>query len=903
MNNIKNILFISLLFVFAFAKTDNYKVKSDIEIIVNSERPVLVETTPDISVQTREEITLFSEDFETGAQGWETGSGWQFDTSNYNSETTSMRSPNDASTYDNVWNLMSPQLALPALGEGETMGFSFYVYGDTPTPNQADDPSTTEDESTYLADYYQVSVMDIDALAWGANSFDSYDGSSYWCGVEDLDNADYGYLDSWIQFLDTPSFTVPAGGVLSADMKWSIESPAGAVVAGTCTDGWDAANVRISSDGGETWDLLTTNDRPYDFDCGYGWLWNSSDYDTDGPLNDLAAGWGGTQDWANFDFNLSSYAGQDVIVRFAFGSDPAYCTNDDGSITGFHVDNIAVSGGALDCSPESNCDVSINGAVWVDQFYDYFSEADERPGSLQWDHYVAGLPFNGNVFLDISDFAEKTVTFRFQSRYDTDAPGTPQGEGIFIDDFRIFKNSGGNTPAPTGLTGEAQSESVNLSWNDMNASGTDDFAFDDGQFDENNGITLTGDGDAWAAERFEFFGPSTVNSVEVYSVNPSAVDVTVGAFGQIGTLFDPSPSYSVSATLQPGWNTVDIGLVPWEMNNSFLIGYTFSATVTAGLDGSGTSNNSMTLLSGGWDTWSDVATSSDLIQGEWGVRANVSYQGAGVTYNVYVDGAMDQSGLTDNTATVDGLQNNTTYVFGVSATYPSGDESDISSTIEGTPQAQTVHEESYDDGSAESTFNAGSSQFTAVRYSASSDGEDVVRFKWLQEGDGGAFYLKMYEDDNGMPGAETYSRVMAGGLLDGWNTYDLSSEALSVSGDFWIGTKEFSSTKPFGLDTDSNSGDSYSTASGSWASIAEGNLMVRVFLDCGFEGCNDEPQCSPGDVSGDGIINVLDIVATVNFVLGTDTPNSDEQCAADANGDGIINVLDIVSIVNAVLGN
>ena len=99
------------------------------------------------------------------------------------------------------------------------------------------------------------------------------------------------------------------------------------------------------------------------------------------------------------------------------------------------------------------------------------------------------------------------------------------------------------------------------------------------------------------------------------------------------------------------------------------------------------------------------------------------------------------------------------------------------------------------------------------------------------------------------------------------------------------------------MDTDSNSGDSYSTASGSWAPIAEGNLMVRVFLDCGFEGCNEEPQCSPGDVSGDGIINVLDIV------LGSDTPNSDEQCAADANGDGIINVLDIVSIVNAVLGN
>jgi len=337
------------------------------------------------------------------------------------------------------------------------------------------------------------------------------------------------------------------------------------------------------------------------------------------------------------------------------------------------------------------------------------------------------------------------------------------------------------------------------------------------------------------------------------------------------------------------------------MNNSFLIGYTFSSTVTAGLDGSGVSNNSMTLLNAGWDTWADIATASDLPQGEWGVRANVSYDGAGVTYNVYVDGIMNQSGLADNSATVTGLVNNTTYTFGVSATYASGDESDISDTVEVTPQAQTVYEDSIDDGSAETFFNAGSSQFTAVRYTAASTGVDVVRFKWLQEGDGGAFYLKMYEDDNGMPGAETYSRVMAGGLVDGWNTYDLSTEGLSVSGDFWVGTKEFSSTKPFGLDTDSNSGDSYSTASGSWASI-DGNLMIRVFLDCGAN-CDEEPQCSAGDVNSDGIVNVLDIVSTVNFVLGANTPSADEQCAADTNSDGIINVLDIVSIVNLVLGN
>ena len=59
-------------------------------------------------------------------------------------------------------------------------------------------------------------------------------------------------------------------------MKWAIEDYAGATVAGTCTDGWDAANVRLSVDGGESWSLLNGSD-PYDFDCGYGWLWNSSD--------------------------------------------------------------------------------------------------------------------------------------------------------------------------------------------------------------------------------------------------------------------------------------------------------------------------------------------------------------------------------------------------------------------------------------------------------------------------------------------------------------------------------------------------------------------------------------------------------------------------------------------------
>ena len=53
-----------------------------------------------------------------------------------------------------------------------------------------------------------------------------------------------------------------------------------------------------------------------------------------------------------------------------------------------------------------------------------------------------------------------------------------------------------------------------------------------------------------------------------------------------------------------------------------------------------------------------------------------------------------------------------------------------------------------------------------------------------------------------------------------------------------------------------------------------------------------------GDVNGDDIINVLDIILTVNIVLGS----ADFSQNADMNQDGIVNILDIVSLVNIILG-
>ena len=60
-------------------------------------------------------------------------------------------------------------------------------------------------------------------------------------------------------------------------------------------------------------------------------------------------------------------------------------------------------------------------------------------------------------------------------------------------------------------------------------------------------------------------------------------------------------------------------------------------------------------------------------------------------------------------------------------------------------------------------------------------------------------------------------------------------------------------------------------------------------------------SCTQLDVNNDGVINIIDVVQTVNLVLGSTAPNEWESCAADGNSDGIINVIDIVILVNYIL--
>ena len=73
------------------------------------------------------------------------------------------------------------------------------------------------------------------------------------------------------------------------------------------------------------------------------------------------------------------------------------------------------------------------------------------------------------------------------------------------------------------------------------------------------------------------------------------------------------------------------------------------------------------------------------------------------------------------------------------------------------------------------------------------------------------------------------------------------------------------------------------------------------FSEMEFDWCGecggDGSSCNIlGDVNGDGLINVLDVVMLVNAVL-----DGDYSEPGDMNQDGVLDVLDIVTLVNIIL--
>ena len=87
------------------------------------------------------------------------------------------------------------------------------------------------------------------------------------------------------------------------------------------------------------------------------------------------------------------------------------------------------------------------------------------------------------------------------------------------------------------------------------------------------------------------------------------------------------------------------------------------------------------------------------------------------------------------------------------------------------------------------------------------------------------------------------------------------------------------------------------------------DFMNRVYAGYAVVDDSDIPEyaaggtgcyAEAGDVTGDSVLNVLDIISLVNHVLGMAILS--DTCAADYNGDTVVNILDVVGMVNTILG-
>ena len=127
---------------------------------------------------------------------------------------------------------------------------------------------------------------------------------------------------------------------------------------------------------------------------------------------------------------------------------------------------------------------------------------------------------------------------------------------------------------------------------------------------------------------------------------------------------------------------------------------------------------------------------------------------------------------------------------------------------------------------------------------------------------------------------------------------DLSvSETSNVISWYWDFGDGITSQEQFPAHTYSSSGTYYVTLD-----VVDnyGSSGLQYWENITLEG---DSSCGvvPGDVNGDGTINIIDIVQIANYILDLSTPNY--ECAADINDDGTVNIIDIVQIANFILEN
>ncbi|MBN2105506.1 VCBS repeat-containing protein [bacterium] len=205
-----------------------------------------------------------------------------------------------------------------------------------PLPENGNHTIFFEDFESGPGDWTHGDICETNGLQWHCSTFNAYSGQSWWCGNAKMG----GYLSHWYQVLTTPLIDLNRSispkltfmhcyAIEYDETEPPEESP------------WDGCHVRISKDGGETYQLITPQggyDPPDSL-----WVWEYHKEHTDNGM----PGWHGfSNDWEKVTFDLSPFTGNQIRLKFIFASDHTWDVLDEDKLLGWFIDEIKIKDGS-----------------------------------------------------------------------------------------------------------------------------------------------------------------------------------------------------------------------------------------------------------------------------------------------------------------------------------------------------------------------------------------------------------------------------------------------------------------------------------------------------------------------------------------------------------------------------
>jgi hypothetical protein len=633
---------------------------------------------------------------------------------------------------------------------------------------------------------------------WHQTTVNAYDGTSWAMNDPELGN-NGGYLDHWYQTLDSPPVTLPTGvtNTLTFMQNRNVEGTAGA---SDPYDGWDGTNVRISPNGGADWVVLGDPTPAYNSTSMYSFGFEFNE----GPG---VPGWGGVSGgWEAVSFTIPTmFDGVEVLIRWAFASDPAYSTPDDPTMFGWLIDDIDIAGVLTNNGDDATgwvaeSQVPIAGDLWRIAF-------------------VAPLPPPVNLMAEAGD---GNVSLSWAP------PITGTEVDIIYDNpnaWRYYLN-------------DAQPYAVTFEVADDNSYVTEGYFYMygnpfDGTFDVEV-YSVNGEG---APETLLH----TVSDVEVGDAWPVAVDLS-----SAGLSFNAGESFAIAV-------------------GGFLGGEQGILCDSLSVENPATGNSwvwggdAFYPITEGYDDIANLAIRAEVTVAGGGMIPD--------SYNVYrrLDGGPLYgdplaSGLTVLTYDDMTVENGSMYYYAVSANYGEFGESDLSADVGALPESQTVIELAYDDGTAENGYTLGNGFYQAVKFTPTDWHTLLKRAKIYVDNGTGSAICYIWDDigPDGMPPDEYEPYIKRwgwSGLEEGWNTYDLTEDSIFVDGgSIYFGYKEVPSTPGIGADASGYNGHSYYDVGEGWdnmENLLSYNMMLRLDVDTAFiwTGLDELGGITPRDYS------------------------------------------------------